>query len=354
MSTSKCNFTNNIPCCDSNFNCCNNSCCIPTSNIVFQGPRGVTGPMGPVGPQGIPGIPGPMGATGPQGIQGIQGVRGPIGPTGSQGIQGVTGPMGPQGVQGMQGPMGPTGPQGIPGIRGIQGIKGDTGPQGEKGEQGLQGLQGPAGPKGEKGDTGEQGIQGPMGPQGEKGDTGPQGVPGIQGEQGIQGLKGDQGEIGPQGPIGPAGPPGAALISAYGGKYNNIGRTLDTLGAGTWTQVPLVETMDNINIVETTPNTIELEQDGVYELNYLLNFSVNKAATVTIMVRKNSVMIPETVLTKQIKENESTIFSISTITSLSADDTLDIALSATEDNVTVTFGSGITAALSIKKLDEVN
>ena len=314
MSTSKyncindinqnCNFQKSPTCFD--FNCCNNSCCIPTTNIGIQGPRGVTGP---------------------------------IGPTGSRGLQGITGPIGPQGVQGIQGPMGPVGPQGE---------------KGEPGPQGLQGLRGEIGPKGDKGDTGEQGIQGPAGPQGEKGDTGPQGIPGIKGDQGIQGPKGDQGEIGPQGPIGPAGPPGAALISAYGGKYNNIGRTLDTLGAGTWTQVPLVETMDNINIVDTTPNTIELEQDGVYELNYLLNFSVNKAATVTIMVRKNSVMIPETVLTKQIKENESTIFSISTITSLSADDTLDIALSATEDNVTVTFGSGITAALSIKKLDEVN
>ena len=154
--------------------------------------------------------------------------------------------------------------------------------------------------------------------------------------------------------MGPAGPAGAALLSAYGGKYNNMTSTLDTLGAGTWIQVPLTEVMDNINIIDSPTNAFGLEQDGIYELNYSVSFSGNKAATISLMVRKNSVMIPSTVLIKPITANETTNFNGSTIVSLSASDTLDIALSATENNVTITFGAGITASLSIKKLDEAN
>ena len=67
------------------------------------------------GPQGIQGIQGEVGPTGPQGIQGIQGEVGPPGMPGvegPQGIQGEVGPTGPQGIQGIQGEVGPTGPQG--------------------------------------------------------------------------------------------------------------------------------------------------------------------------------------------------------------------------------------------------
>ena len=241
---------------------------------------------------------------------------------GQQGLLGPTGEIGPQGVAGEIGLQGERGPQGPQGERGEQGLQGPPGPQGERGEQGLQGI------PGVQGEKGEQGIQGPPGPQGERGEQGPAGNQGERGEQGVPGPKGEKGDTGQMGPAGPA---GAALLSVYGGKYNNMAATLDTGNVGTWVQVPLVETMDNINIVDTISNTVQLEQDGIYEINYSVNFTPNKEATITLMVREKSVMIPTTVFTKNVKADEATSFSGSTIVSLSADDTLDMVLSATED-----------------------
>ena len=286
----------------------------------------------------------------------------------------------------------------IKGPKGDKGEKGDTGqpgPQGERGEQGYPGA------KGDKGDDGNPGTPGPEGPRGEKGENGtsvrilgsfdtleslkntystgnpgdsyivdrnlytwfhenndwkdvgiikgPKGDKGDKGENGQPGLEGPKGEKGEPGPMGPA---GAALLSAYGGKYNNMTKQLDTQVVGTWVQVPLVETMDNINIVNTEENSIKLEQDGIYELTYSLNFTGSQATLITSMVRKNSVMIASTVIAKQIVTNATTSVYCSTIVTLSADDVLDIALSATDNNVMVTFGTGITASLSVKKLDE--
>lgn len=59
--------------------------------------KGVQGPKGDRGLQGVPG---------PQGIQGEKGDTGARGPQGIQGEKGDTGPRGPQGIQGPQGPAG--------------------------------------------------------------------------------------------------------------------------------------------------------------------------------------------------------------------------------------------------------
>ncbi len=83
----------------------------------------MTGPAGPVGPQGIAGPTGAQGIAGPTGAHGATGPAGPAGAAGATGANGVTGPAGPQG---------PTGA---------------TGPQGPKGDNGGTGPTGPAGPK---------------------------------------------------------------------------------------------------------------------------------------------------------------------------------------------------------------
>ena len=333
------------------------TCCCSVGGI------GPTGPTGPTGPSGGP--TGETGPTGPQGIQGIQGVPGPMGETG------------PQGIQGEQGEIGPTGPQGIQGLQGVPGPIGETGPQGEQGEIG------PTGPAGTSvtimgsysnlnelldehltGNIGDAYLVGDdlyvwsdnknewinvgtiKGPQGDIGPTGPQGLQGIPGEPGPQGIQGIEGPTGPTGPI------GTALLSAYGGKYNNITATLDTMAAGTWVQVPLTEVMDNINIIDSPINSIKLEQDGIYELNYSINFTGSKAAIISLMIRENNVMIPSAVIVKQIMPNENVSFNGSTIISLMADDVLDMVISATENNVIINLGPGVTASLSLKKIDE--
>lgn len=302
----------------------------------------------------------------------------------------ITGPTGPTGPEGPQGEMGPTGPQGI---QGLQGPQGDVGPQGEMGEIGPTGPSGTSvtimgsydnldellaeHPRGNLGDSylvgsdlyvwsnnggGWVNVGKIRGPQGEVGPTGPEGAPGpqgLQGEQGVQGLQGIPGEQGlqgipgPMGPQGPAGPSGYALLSAYGGKYNNMQTVINTMGAGTWVQVPLNTTMDNINIKNQEENAIELEQDGIYEINYTFNASVDRETILTLWVRENSVMIPATVQAKKVIPSITFGFSGSIIVELKADDKLDMELSATVDNVGVTLGSGITATLSVKKLDEI-
>jgi hypothetical protein len=69
----------------------------------FDGPTGLAGPVGPLGPTG------PTGIAGNQGPAGIFGPAGDTGPTGTTGIQGPLGQTGPIGFAGIQGPTGPTG-----------------------------------------------------------------------------------------------------------------------------------------------------------------------------------------------------------------------------------------------------
>ncbi len=354
------------------------NCCYPFINTFSpqvgpmgpQGEIGPTGPQGIMGPQGEMGFPGEIGPTGPQGVPGIQGVRGEIGPTGPKGDPGEIGPTGPSGtsvtIMGSYNDLNellqehPTGNLGESYLVGADlyvwsnngggwiNVGQIRGPQGEVGPEGPQGPQGEMGPKGEQGIPGIQGIRGEMGPQGVPGEQGEQG---IQGPQGLQGIQGVRGEIGPTGPTGPH---GSALLSAYGGRYNNITATLSTQGAGNWVQLPLLENMANINVINSTENAIELEQDGVYEINYTLNISTNMNTTLMLMIRQNNVMISSTVITKKVVADNTVSFYGSVIVELNAGDKLDMELSATDDNVIITLGSGITSSLSIKKLDEID
>ena len=281
-------------------------------------------------------------------------------------ITGPTGAQGQQGVQGLQGPTGPTGPEGITGPTGPQGEPGPTGPSGTGvtimgSYDTLDELiaNHPIGNIGDsylvgdnlyvwsstdnkwidvgiiRGPVGEIGPTGPQGPRGEIGPTGPQGQQGIQG------------------PEGPRGESGYALLSAYGGKYNNMTTSLQSQGFGNWIQVPLTSSMSNINIVQTEDNTITLEQDGVYEINYFINISVDKATTLTLIVRNNSTNIPSTVITKQIVPNMTISYNGSVIVNLNANDKLDMEISTNEQDVTINFANGTTAALTVKKIDEL-
>ena len=60
--------------CFGNNNRCGCDC--SCSGQGATGPRGATGPMGPIGPRGCPGVTGPMG---PRGCQGAVGPAGPMG-----------------------------------------------------------------------------------------------------------------------------------------------------------------------------------------------------------------------------------------------------------------------------------
>lgn len=256
------------------------------SNLIgprgLQGPQGLKGDTGPVGPQGIQG---PIGATGPQGLKGDKGTTGDAGPQGPIGLTGA------KGDTGAQGPIGATGARGLQGIQGVQGPKGDTGDQGEMGPPGssqsyvlfekefittedqvsyswTDGVNYPVGIRavnlfvnGErqpqtaftehtngKGITLKQGlsegqyilvsaqmavvdIQGPKGEKGDTGDTGPigpigsQGIQGPKGNTGSTGATGSTGPIGPQGLKGNTGSQGAQGIQGIQGVAGQDGKT---------------------------------------------------------------------------------------------------------------------------------
>ncbi len=224
-----------------------------------------------------------------------------------------------------------------------KGEKGDIGPQGIQGERGPQGE---TGPKGEKGDaftyrdfTSEQLAS----LKGDKGDSGPKGEQGIQGPPGPKGDKGEKGDPGPS----------SFSISAYGGKYNDQTITLQPASVGFWVQVPLPTAMPSINVVETTENILQLEQDGIYEINYFVNASTSKKTSLTLIVRSNQVNLPASVIRKEVNANTSTLLQGSILVALDFDDQLDLQLSTTEEDTTITLGTGVTASLTIKKIDEV-
>lgn len=123
----------------------------PVPDQIITIDRGVSGAVGPTGPQGNVGPTGPQGVIGPTGPTGSQGV---IGPTGSQGNVGPTGPTGADSfVAGPTGSIGPTGPQGVTGPTGAQStVAGPTGPTGATGADST--VAGPTGPTGAQGPTG--------------------------------------------------------------------------------------------------------------------------------------------------------------------------------------------------------
>lgn len=215
--------------------------------------------------------------------------------------------------------MGPTGPQGT---QGIQGIQGKTGPTGATGATGPQGTQGPTGPIGPTGASGSQGIQGPTGPTGA---TGPQGI---------------------QGPTGATGPSGENGLSAYGGKYNDTTQIL-ALTNGVPTTIEVPSSMPINNVTYTPANSITINEDGDYEINYSANVTSTNSANIAIAVRENGTPIDSATLTNVFSDGENNIYSGSVIRTLQVGDVIDMTLTSTE----AATGSVNNATLSVKRLN---
>jgi len=202
---------------------------------TIQGPAGLEGVTGPVGPAGIAGI---SGNDGPVGIPGNIGLTGNTGPTGLSGEIGPTGAVGDIGIIGPTGSIGPVGPIGIVGPTGATGI---TGVYGTVGPVGLQGPDGPIGSTGVNGSNGATGLVGPIGLTGATGITGALGSVGNQGPVGIigpigvtgqTGLSGLSGQTGAQGPIGATGGLGSVGLTGVTGAVGSVGATGPLMPAG--------------------------------------------------------------------------------------------------------------------------
>lgn len=147
------------------------------------------------------------------------------------------------------------------------------------------------------------------------------------------------------GPADPAGP--ANGLAAYGGLYNNTPQTI-ALTIGTTSQIPLAIAMPVSNVTVGT-NTLTVNQSGVYEINFFTTASAALGAAVTVLVRRNGVALPETVVTRLLAVNVGTVFSGSIITNLNAGDVIDLATRALLA-LGLTFGGGVNATLTVKKI----
>lgn len=189
-----------------------------------------------------------------------------------------------------------------------------------------------------QGPTGSQGIQGVTGATGP---TGPQGIAGTNGATGPTGPQGIQGVVGATGP--------ANGLNAYGGKYNNTPQTLN-LVIGSATQIPLANSMPNLNTTYTPTNSITVAQAGTYEINYFSNVTAALGTTVTQAVRINGTNIPSTIISRILSVGVGSTYTGSTIVTLAAGDVIDMAISALLA-VGLTLGSGVNATLSVKKIN---
>ncbi len=170
---------------------------------------------------------------------------------------------------------------------------------------------------------------------------------GPTGPQGIQGLTGPTGATGSTGPTGMSGP--ANGLNAYGGKYNNTPQTLNLI-IGSSTQIPLANSMPNLNTTYTPTNSITIIQPGTYEINYFSNVTAALGTTVTQTVRVNGTNIPSTVISRVLSVGVGSTYTGSTIVTLVAGDVIDMAVSALIA-VGLTLGTGVNATLSVKKIN---
>lgn len=170
------------------------------------------------------------------------------------------------------------------------------------------------------------------------------------------GIVGATGPVGPQGAQGPQGEPGtsAAGIGAYGGCYHNVSEVISSMTPGIYVQKAF-DTALPAKGVTFANNTLTVETAGDYEVYYNLvvsgtapaaNFSVGDTiANLVTTVRKNGTGLNATRGMVSLTDTSSgasldTRYTVTTIVSLAAGDTLDVALT-----VPGTIPSGFTARL---------
>ena len=137
-------------------------------------------------------------------------------------------------------------------------------------------------------------------------------------------------------------------LRAFGGRYNDETQVIQ-LVVGSTQQIQLPSTMPNRR-TSYSGNTIQINEAGVYEINYFMNASVEVGALVTLAVRKNGENIESTVIERLLEADTGNFYTGSTIVELQSGDEIDMAISALVA-VGVTLGTGVNATLSVKKLN---
>ncbi len=138
---------------------------------------------------------------------------------------------------------------------------------------------------------------------------------------------------------------------SYGGRYNTMAQTLD-LAVNSPRMLPLPDLMPAENVTFNLPDSLTIEEPGIYEINYMFNASSSLGAAVTLSVRNNGVIIPSTEETHILAIGVESIYSGSVLETLSAGDVLTVEVESSLE-LTLTLSSGVTATLSVKKLDTI-
>lgn len=142
--------------------------------------------------------------------------------------------------------------------------------------------------------------------------------------------------------------PKVSGLKAYGGRFNDNHQVIK-LVVGSESQVSLPSTMPKLNTTYTN-NSIKIKENGVYEINYFLNVSLELATFLTLAIRNNGVKIPSTIISRLVDVDVGTIYSGSTIVELEEGSEIDMVIEALI-MVGVTFGTGVNASISVKKLN---
>ncbi len=212
------------------------------------------------------------------------------------------------------------------------------------------------GPPGPAGATGATGAMGPAGPMGNTGATGATGPAGNVGAIGPTGPTGSTGATGPQGEPGPA----SSGLNAYGGLYNGSTQLVFFTAPDAYVQVRLNTAFPEKNVTANTNNTLTVQQDGDYEINYNLLMNTSKPVTIGTGVRRNGTILPQTRGSQTLALDDTTSISYdgritgSVIVALQAGDVLDLAVSTVRtlpDNLDAIINGNANATLTIKRLD---
>ncbi|MDY2892799.1 MAG: hypothetical protein SOT41_03350 [Candidatus Faecisoma sp.] len=122
-----------------------------------------------------------------------------------------------------------------------------------------------------------------------------------------------------------------------------------TLEANTEEVVPLSNLGPLFGITDITGNTLNINETGVYQIDYFFQGSSSEAATITFEVFENSNVINGSSIVKTVEANASETFMGSLITKLTDKDEVSLGIKAST-GTTMTLSDGTSAYLNIIKI----
>ena len=137
-------------------------------------------------------------------------------------------------------------------------------------------------------------------------------------------------------------------MEAYSGRYSTAAQNFETV-TETPTTVTMPSIMPTLNVnTAANANALTITNAGDYELTYNVAAFVNNAGNLTLAVRNNGTVIPQTAQTLTLTANNDKTFVNSVIVTLAAGDVIDVSLTSTVNN---TEGTVTQASLTAKKLN---